>query len=92
VLSPQPRKAFRDIGACRTAAFGSYPEPCDPGSHPVIEYRSCRNRHGPKCHSRARDEWLAARAKEILPVPDSHVVFPLAHELAPLALRNPRGL
>ena len=90
VLSPQQRKAFRDIGACRTAALGSYVEQCDHCSHQVIEYRSCRNRHCPKCHSRARDEWLAARAQEILPVPYCHVVFTLPHELAPLALQNPR--
>ena len=72
VLSPQQRKAFRDIGACRTAALGSYLEQCDHCSHQVIEYRSCRNRHCPKCHSRARDEWLADRAEEILPVPYCH--------------------
>jgi len=90
VLSSQQRKAFRDIGACRTAALGSYVEQCDHCSHQVIEYRSCRNRHCPKCHSRARDEWLAKRAKEILPVPYCHVVFTLPHELAPLALQNPQ--
>ena len=90
VLSLQQRKAFRDIGACRTAALGSYVEQCDHCSHQVIEYRSCRNRHCPKCHSKARDEWLAARAEEILPVPYCHVVFTLPHELAPLALQNPR--
>ena len=90
VLSPQQRKAFRDIGACRTAALGSYVEQCDHCCHQVIEYRSCRNRHCPKCHSKARDEWLAARAKEILPVPYCHVVFTLPHELSPLSLQNPR--
>jgi hypothetical protein len=92
VLSPQQRKAFQDIVACRTAALGSYIEECDHCSHQVIEYRSCRNRHCPKCHSRARDEWLAARAQEILPVPYCHVAFTLPHELAPLALQNPQVL
>jgi hypothetical protein len=90
VLSPQQRKAFRDIVACRTAASGAYVQQCDHCSHQVIEYRSCRNRHCPKCHSRARDDWLAERAKEVLPVPYCHVVFTLPHELAPLALQNPR--
>ena len=90
VLSSQQRKVFRDIGACRTAALGSYVQQCDHCSHQVVEYRSCRNRHCPKCHSRARDQWLVARAKEILPVPYCHVVYTLPHELAPLALQNPR--
>jgi len=90
VLSRQQRKVFRDIGACRTAALGAYVEQCDHCAHQVIEYRSCRNRHCPKCHSRTRDQWLADRAKEILPVPYSHVVFTLPHEAAPLALQNQR--
>lgn len=90
VLSPQQRKVLRDIGACRTAALGTYVEQCDHCSHQVMEYKSCRNRHCPKCHSRTRDQWLADREREILPVPYCHVVFTLPHELAPLALQNPR--
>lgn len=90
VLSPQQQKAFRDIGACRTAALGTHVEQCDHCGHQEIAYQSCRNRHCPKCHSRTRDEWLRDRAEEILPVPYCHVVFTLPHELAPLALQNPR--
>jgi hypothetical protein len=90
VLSPQQRKAFRDIGACRTVALGTHVEQCDHCAHQVIAYQSCRNRHCPKCHSRTRDAWLAQRAEEILPVPYCHVVFTLPRELAPLALQNPR--
>jgi hypothetical protein len=90
VLSRQQLKVFRDIGACRTAALGTCVQQCDHCSHQVVEYRSCRNRHCPKCHSRARDQWLAERAQEILPVPYAHVIFTLPHQLAPLALQNPR--
>lgn len=90
VLSPQQRKAFRDISACRTAALGTQVQQCDHCGHQEIAYRSCRNRHCPKCHSRTRDEWLRDRATEILPVPYCHVVFTLPRELAPLALQNPR--
>ena len=90
VLSPEQRKAFRDIGACRTAALGTHVEQCDHCGHQEIAYRSCRNRHCPKCHSRTRDEWLHDRASEILPVPYCHIVFTLPRELAPLALQNPR--
>jgi Putative transposase/Transposase zinc-binding domain len=90
VLSSRQRKAFRDIAACRTSALGAYVQQCDHCAHQVIEYRSCRNRHCPKCHSRNRDEWLAKRAEEILPVTYSHVVFTLPHQLTSLALANPR--
>ena len=47
------------------------------------------NRHCPKCGSNARDQWLAKHAEELLPVPYSHVIFTLPHELIPLALQNP---
>ena len=90
VLSRQQLKAFRDISACRTAALGTCLQQCDHCLHQSVEYRSCRNRHCPKCHSRARDQWLAERAEEVLPVPYAHVIFTLPHQLAPLALQNPR--
>jgi hypothetical protein len=90
VLSPQQRKAFRDISACRTAALGAQVQQCYHCGHQQIAFRSCRNRHCPACHSRTRDEWLRDRATEVLPVPYCHVVFTLPHQLAPLALRNPR--
>jgi hypothetical protein len=49
---------------------------------------TCRNRHCPKCQANARDQWLAARSRELLPTRYVHVVFTLPHELAPLALQN----
>jgi hypothetical protein len=49
---------------------------------------TCRNRHCPKCQSNARDRWLEARRRELLPVPYAHVVFTLPAQLAPLALQN----
>jgi hypothetical protein len=49
---------------------------------------TCRNRHCPKCPANARDRWLDARSRDLLPAPDVHFVFTLSHELAPLALQN----
>jgi hypothetical protein len=89
-LSSAQRKALRDIGACRTAALGGHVEECDQCAHRLIAYNSCRNRHCPKCQSKARDRWLAERAKELLPVPYCHVVFTIPEQLAPLALQNQR--
>ncbi|HEY6373798.1 MAG TPA: IS91 family transposase [Candidatus Sulfotelmatobacter sp.] len=89
-LSLPQRKALRDIGVCRTAALGGHLEECDHCARGVIAYNSCRNRHCPKCQATARDEWLAERAKELLPVPYCHVVFTIPQQLAPLALQNQR--
>jgi hypothetical protein len=37
----------------------------------------------------ARDRWLEKHSEELLPIPYSHVIFTLPHELIPLALQNP---
>jgi len=89
-LSPQQRKALHDIGVCRTAALGGHIEECDDCAHRLIAYNSCRNRHCPRCQSAAREQWLAERAKELLPVPYCHVVFTIPQQLAPVTLQNQR--
>jgi hypothetical protein len=55
---------------------------------PSRHYNSCRNRHCPKCQASARDRWLQARRRELLPTHYVHVVFTLPRELARLALQN----
>src|ERR1700757_151500 len=83
-------KVLRAIERCRTAALGGHLDECSRCGHRVISYNSCRNRHCPKCQANARDRWLTARSRELLPTPYVHVVFTLPHELAPLALQNKR--
>jgi Putative transposase/Transposase zinc-binding domain len=87
-LSTQQSKVFRDICACRTAALGARFAQCNRCSYQSSEFHSCRNRHCPKCQSTARERWLAATARELLPVPYSHVVFTLPGALSPLVLQN----
>jgi Transposase zinc-binding domain len=91
-VSPQQRKALRDIGACRTASLGGHIEQCDQCARQIIAYNFCRNRHCPKCQSSARDHWLAERANDLLPVSYCHVVFTVPDRLASLALQNQRVL
>ena len=91
-LSAGQKKAVRDISVCRTAALGGFVQECDQCGHRKIAYRSCRNRHCPKCRSAARTAWLEQRAAELLPVEYFHVVFTIPRALASLALRNQRVL
>ncbi len=58
------------------------------GHRATISYNSCRNRHCPKCQTGARERWIAARRRELLPTPYVHVVFTLPPQLAALALQN----
>jgi hypothetical protein len=81
-------KVLTAIERCRTAALGGHLDECAQCGHRAISYNSCRNRHCPKCQANARDRWLEARSRELLPTRYVHVVFTLPHELAPLALQN----
>jgi len=53
---------------------------------------TCRNRHCPKCQTAARNQWVAKRQAEVLPVGYFHVVFTLPHELSALALQNQKEI
>lgn len=91
-LTWQHLKVLRAIEHCRTAALGGHIDSCSQCGHRAISFNSCRNRHCPKCQTNARDQWLRARANELLPVRYFHVVFTLPHELSALALQNKRTL
>jgi hypothetical protein len=85
-------KVWRAILACRTAALGGHIESCaDCGTSRHV-YHSCRNRHCPRCQTRAKEAWLAARRREVLPVPYFHLVFTLPHALNGLIGTAPRRL
>lgn len=85
-------RALRAIEHCRTAALGGELRACDVCGTRRYVYHSCRNRHCPKCQTRAKERWLAARRAELLPVPYYHLVFTLPHELNVLAQHRPREL
>lgn len=89
-LSAIQARAWRAIIACRTAALGGHVERCDTCGTTRHVYHSCRNRHCPLCQTRAKETWLAARRRELLPVPYFHVVFTLPHALNALIGRHAR--
>lgn len=85
-------KVWRAILACRTAALGGHVESCSNCGTSRHIYHSCRNRHCPRCQTRAKEAWLAARRREVLPVPYFHLVFTLPHALNGLIGAVPRRL
>ncbi|WP_230404288.1 MULTISPECIES: IS91 family transposase [Undibacterium] len=87
-LNLSQRKVWRAITACRTAALGGHIERCDQCQTTRHIYHSCRNRHYPKCQSRTKDQWLAARQRECLSVPYTHLVFTIPHALNGLAVSH----
>ena len=87
-LSWKHIKVLLAIARCRTAALGGHLDECTRCGHRAISYNSCRNRHCPKCQTSARERWIAARQRELLPTRYVHMVFTLPRELAPLTLQN----
>jgi len=87
-MSTTQRRVMTAIEVCRTAALGGQIEQCDQCGHQRICYRSCRNRHCPKCQSLARAEWIQRRQAELLECQYFHVVFTLPEQLAAIAYQN----
>jgi hypothetical protein len=88
-LSWKHVKVLLAIARCRTAALGGHLDQCTRCGHrATVSYNSCRNRHCPKCQTAARERWITARQKELLPTRYVHVVFTLPPQLAALASQN----
>ena len=87
-LTPEQRRALKDLTSCRTAALGGHVLGCTECGHRQVAYNSCGNRHCPTCQATAAARWLEARAAELLPVPYFHIVFTLPNALDPVALGN----
>jgi hypothetical protein len=87
-MSTAQRRVMTAIEVCRTAALGGQIEQCDACGHQRICYRSCRNRHCPKCQSLARAEWIQRRQSELLDCEYFHVVFTVPEEIATIAYQN----
>jgi Putative transposase/Transposase zinc-binding domain len=79
---------MRAIETCRTPALGGVIEWCGHCQYSHVQYRSCRNRHCPKCQGLARAHWLQQRQAELLPVEYFHVVFTIPEPIAAIAFYN----
>jgi predicted RNA-binding Zn-ribbon protein involved in translation (DUF1610 family) len=87
-ITAQHLKVLRAIRRCRTAALGGHLDECPYCGYSTTSFNSCRDRHCPKCQAHARERWLEARHRELLPTPYAHVVFTVPRELTSLALQN----
>ena len=82
------RRLMRAIETCRTPVLGGVVEWCDHCQYTHVRYRSCRDRHCPKCQGAARQKWIQQRRAELLTTEYFHVVFTLPEPLATLAFYN----
>jgi hypothetical protein len=88
-LSYEQTRVTNAIMRCRTPAMGGVLKSCNNGcGHWEFNYRSCKNRHCPKCGSFEKAQWLEAQKIWLLPIPYFHVVFTIDHVFNPLVWWN----
>jgi hypothetical protein len=92
-ISWPQHKVIRAIERCRTSALGRHRDRCTQCGHDFgFSFNSCRNRHCPKCQTGARNRWIAARTRDLVPLGYFHAVFTVPHQLSELMLQNKRVL
>src|SRR3990172_8462666 len=87
-LSYEQSKAVNAIMNCRTPALGGVVKVCTECKRWEFHYKSCKNRHCPKCGAFEKAQWLQAQQLWLLPVPYYHIVFTIDHVFNPLVSRN----
>ncbi len=86
------RKALHAIESCRTRRLGGIRRACQHCGHAHVRWHSCRNRHCPRCQQGKQQEWIAARLRELPPVPYAHLVFTVPGALAEHCRAQPEAL
>ena len=92
-LHPRQRQICTHIRSCRTAALGGELEACERCEYRApVRYRSCRDRHCPRCQGRASARWSERERESLLPGTYHHLVFTLPDGLNPWVQLYPRVL
>src|SRR6266704_1454086 len=91
-LTPDRKRALRDIAACRTPFFGGHVYQCDHCREKIFSYHSCGNRCCPKCHQHQTERWLNDQRSRLLTCAYFLVTFTLPSQLRPLARSHPKQI
>ena len=87
-VTPQQARVLAALKACRTAELGGHIYECNQCGALEFAYRSCRDRHCPKCGKFKKAEWIERQKVVLLPIPYFHVTFTTDHALNPLVPAN----
>jgi rubrerythrin len=87
-VTPQQGRVLAALKACRTAELGGHIYECNKCGALEFAYRSCRDRHCPKCGKFKKAEWIERQKVVLLPIPYFHITFTTDHALNPLVAAN----
>ena len=76
-LTPRQWQVCHHLRACRTEAMGGALLRCAACGAEQPLYRSCRDRHCPRCQWRETQRWCERQRAAVLPVTYHHLVFTL---------------
>ena len=86
------RRALLDIVSCRTKAMGGHMRQCECCGDLEFVPHSCRDRMCPQCHRVEIDDWIAARALQILPARYFHLTFTIPERFRPPVRQHQKEL
>ena len=81
-------RAMLDIERCRTVVLGGKVYYCEHCREHHYSYRSCQNRHCPKCQNERGEQWLVRQQDLLLPVDHFLVTVTLPASLRKVARSN----
>lgn len=91
-LSPEQASACQSILQCQTEALGGELMVCSACGYEQLHYRSCGNRHCPRCKQQASEQWERKQLEALLPVRYYHLVFTLPHEFNAWCQLHPKTM
>lgn len=65
---------------------------CSACGYQQLHYRSCSNRHCPRCKQQASEQWERKQLEALLPVRYYHLVFTLPHEFNAWCQLHPKEM
>ena len=91
-MSYEQTRAVTAIVKCRTERLGGILKECDQCGEWSFNFKSCKNRHCPKCGNFEKAQWIEKQKVWLLPIPYFHVVFTIDHIFNPLVWRNQKKM
>lgn len=91
-VSPEQARVMAALSRCRTAALGATIYQCNECGALEVVYRSCRDRHCPKCCKFRKAQWIEGQKVVLLPIPYFHITFTTDHAINKLVVANRKAM
>jgi hypothetical protein len=91
-VTPEQARVMAALSSCRTATLGTTIYQCNECGALEAVYRSCRDRHCPKCCKFKKAQWIERQKVVLLPIPYFHITFTTDHAINKLVVANRKAM